>query len=124
MTAKRVAAIDCGTNSIRLLVADVNPAGTSGASAKKPLRIAVGSCTSPCSPGCSSAGSGAASGCTHGPLRHHSGSIAMASSPSGLTPGPAAREWPTSTCRHFTRSGMPPALGKPSRTSMASRRAM
>ncbi|CAM5356841.1 hypothetical protein SCYAM73S_05427 [Streptomyces cyaneofuscatus] len=63
-------------------------------------------------------------GVTHAPLAHHSGSIAMASSPSGFTPGPAASEWPTRTCRHFTRSGMPPALGKPSRTSMASRRVM
>lgn len=30
MTAQRVAAVDCGTNSIRLLVADVDPeTGTS-----------------------------------------------------------------------------------------------
>ena len=33
-----------------------------------------------------------------------------ASSPSGLTPGPAARAWPARACRHFTRSGIPPAL--------------
>ncbi|MFB9074303.1 hypothetical protein ACFFX0_25145 [Citricoccus parietis] len=32
-----------------------------------------------------------------------------ASSPRGFTPGPAASEWPTRTCRHLTRSGMPPA---------------
>ena len=44
-----------------------------------------------------------------GRAAHQSGSSASASSPSGLTPGPAASAWPTSTCRHFTRSGMPPA---------------
>ena len=32
-----------------------------------------------------------------------------ASSPSGLTPGPRARECATRTWRHLTRSGMPPA---------------
>ena len=32
------------------------------------------------------------------------------SSPSGLTPGPAASAWASSACRHFTRSGIPPAL--------------
>ena len=42
------------------------------------------------------------------PLRHHSGRAASASSPSGLTPGPSASAWATSTCRHLTRSGMPP----------------
>ena len=36
--------------------------------------------------------------------------LAMSSwSPIGLTPGPAARAWPASACRHFTRVGMPPA---------------
>ena len=38
-----------------------------------------------------------------------SGSSASASSPSGLTPGPAASECATRTCRHLTRSGIPPA---------------
>ena len=33
---------------------------------------------------------------------------ASASSPSGLTPGPAASACPTRTCRHLTRVGMPP----------------
>ena len=33
-----------------------------------------------------------------------------ASSPNGFTPGPAASACATCTCRHFTRSGMPPAL--------------
>src|SRR5690606_34925285 len=37
-----------------------------------------------------------------------SASIANASSPSGLTPGPFASECAISTCRHLTRSGMPP----------------
>ena len=46
---------------------------------------------------------------TQDPAAHHCGSAASASSPSGLTPGPAASEWPTSTCRHLTRVGMPPA---------------
>ena len=47
---------------------------------------------------------GHSSTCTHGPSAHHSGSSARASSPSGLTPGPAASECATSTCRHLTRS--------------------
>ncbi len=46
----------------------------------------------------------------HGPAAPQSGSSASASSPNGFTPGPAASAWPTSTCRHFTRSGMPPAV--------------
>ena len=52
---------------------------------------------------------GAVVGATHGPAVHQAGSAASASSPSGFTPGPAAREWATSTCRHLTRSGIPPA---------------
>ena len=40
---------------------------------------------------------------------HHGATRAIASSPSGFTPGPAASAWPTRACRHFTRSGMPPA---------------
>ena len=39
-----------------------------------------------------------------------SSSAARASSPSGFTPAPAPREWPTRECKHFTRSGIPPAL--------------
>ena len=46
---------------------------------------------------------------THGPAAHQSGSSASASSPSGFTPGRRRAMCPTSTCRHFTRSGMPPA---------------
>jgi len=34
---------------------------------------------------------------------------ASARSPIGFTPGPAASAWPMSACRHFTRSGIPPA---------------
>ena len=34
---------------------------------------------------------------------------AIDSSPSGFTPGPAASECPTRTCRHLTRVGIPPA---------------
>ncbi len=41
---------------------------------------------------------------------HQSPSSASASSPSGLTPGPLASEWPTRTCRHLTRVGIPPAV--------------
>ena len=41
--------------------------------------------------------------------RHSSRIRVRASSPIGLTPGPAASACPTSTCRHFTRVGMPPA---------------
>ena len=33
-----------------------------------------------------------------------------ASSPKRVDPGPGREAWPTSTCRHFTRFGMPPAL--------------
>ena len=40
-----------------------------------------------------------------------------------LTPGPTAREWPISTCRHLTRVGMPPAEMPPiSATSPSSPR--
>src|SRR5690606_10387804 len=35
--------------------------------------------------------------------------IASALSPTGFTPGPAARLWPTRACRHLMRVGMPPA---------------
>ena len=41
------------------------------------------------------------------PTRHPAQS--STSSPSGFTPGPAARACAASTCRHFTRFGMPPA---------------
>ena len=41
---------------------------------------------------------------------HHSPSSSSASSPNGLTPGPLASEWPTRTCRHLTRVGIPPAV--------------
>ena len=47
-------------------------------------------------------------GSTQRPAVHH-GIRASASSPSGLTPGPAASACATSTCRHLTRFGMPPA---------------
>ena len=46
---------------------------------------------------------------TQGPDSHHSPSRSSTSSPSGFTPRPWASDWPASTCRHFTRSGMPPA---------------
>ena len=46
---------------------------------------------------------------THGPSAHHAPSRSSTSSPSGLTPGPAASAWAASTCRHLTRSGIPPA---------------
>ena len=45
----------------------------------------------------------------HGPFDHHFGSSSSASSPKGLTPGPAASACATSACRHFTRVGIPPA---------------
>ena len=51
----------------------------------------------------------AAAAGTHGPASHQRGTASRASSPSGLTPGPAASACATSTCRHFTRVGMPPA---------------
>ena len=50
-----------------------------------------------------------ASSCDAGPLAHHSPSSSSTSSPSGFTPRPGASAWPASTCRHLTRSGMPPA---------------
>ncbi len=49
------------------------------------------------------------SGETQGPAAHQSPSASSTSSPSGLTPGPWASAWPASTCRHLTRSGIPPA---------------
>src|SRR5262249_5178917 len=55
---------------------------------------------------------GSAGTATHGPARHHSPAASRASRPSGLAPG-AASSCATSACRHFTRSGMPPALGVP-----------
>jgi membrane-associated phospholipid phosphatase len=45
---------------------------------------------------------------THGPGRHHSPRASSASRPKGFT-SPPASSWATSACRHFTRSGMPPA---------------
>ena len=61
---------------------------------------------------------------TQGPRsRHHSPSSASASSPNGLTPGPAASACATCTCRHLTRSGMPPALTSVPSGSIASRSA-
>ena len=45
---------------------------------------------------------------THGPARHHSPTASSASRPNGFTP-PTASSWATSACRHFTRSGIPPA---------------
>ena len=44
-----------------------------------------------------------------GPAAQNSPSASSTSSPSGLTPRPWASDWPASTCRHLTRSGMPPA---------------
>ena len=46
------------------------------------------------------------------PARHGCtrASSATASSPSGFTPAPTASEWATSTCRHLTLVGIPPAL--------------
>ena len=46
---------------------------------------------------------------TQGPSAHQSPSRSSTSSPSGFTPGPAASACAASTCRHLTRSGMPPA---------------
>ena len=46
---------------------------------------------------------------TQGPAAHQSPSRSSTSSPSGFTPRPWASAWPASTCRHLTRSGMPPA---------------
>ena len=50
-------------------------------------------------------------------------SSASASSPSGFTPGPLASECAISTCRHFTRSGMPPPENVVPSDSIASRSA-
>ncbi len=41
------------------------------------------------------------------------------SSPSGLTPGPFASECAMRTCRHFTRSGMPPPVKSVPRESIS-----
>src|SRR5690242_21766760 len=46
---------------------------------------------------------------TQGPSAHQGPTTAYTSSPNGLTPGPAASACARWTCRHFTRSGMPPA---------------
>ena len=43
-----------------------------------------------------------------------------AKAPKGFTPGPAASAWATCTCRHLTRSGMPPAVTCVPRDSIAS----
>ena len=48
-------------------------------------------------------------GATQGPDLHQSPSRSSTSSPRGLAPRPWARDCPASTCRHFTRSGIPPA---------------
>ena len=58
-----------------------------------------------------------------GQAAHHSPSSSSTSSPSGLTPRPWARDWPASTCRHFTRSGMPPAETPGDLGHLADRRA-
>src|SRR5664280_244861 len=57
-----------------------------------------------------------AQSCWPGPANRSS-----ASRPKGLLPG-AASSCATSTCRHFTRSGIPPALGLSGSASTASRR--
>ena len=49
---------------------------------------------------------------THGPRAHHGPAAPAASAPSGLAPGTAS-SCAASACRHFTRSGMPPALCVP-----------
>ena len=59
---------------------------------------------------------------THGPARPPAVHPGDAASPNGFTPGPAASAWATSTCRHLTRSGMPPALARVGSSSCASRR--
>ena len=79
----RVGAIDCGTNTIKLLVADLDAATGAEHQLVRELRIVR--------------------------LGQNSPSAATTSSPRGFTPGPCARDWPASTCRHFTRVGMPPA---------------
>ena len=48
-------------------------------------------------------------GVTQGPSVHQGSIRARVSSPNGLTPGPSASAWPSWTCRHLTRVGMPPA---------------
>ena len=45
---------------------------------------------------------------THGPACHHGPTASSASRPNGFT-SPTASSWATRACRHFTRSGMPPA---------------
>ena len=63
-------------------------------------------------------------GSTQGPDDHQSPSRSSTSSPSGFTPRPWASAWPASTCRHLTRSGIPPAeMPSISGTSPESRRA-
>ena len=44
---------------------------------------------------------------TQGPDSHQAPTAASASAPNGFTP--ATSSWATSACRHFTRSGIPPA---------------
>src|SRR6185369_10286011 len=52
-----------------------------------------------------------------------SANSASASSPKGFTPGPFASECAITTCRHLTRSGMPPPENVVPSDSMASRSA-
>ena len=49
-------------------------------------------------------------GCAQGPAAHHSPSRSTARSPIGFTPRPRPARAPASTCRHLTRSGIPPAV--------------
>ena len=54
-------------------------------------------------------GHGVSGSWVHGALHQYPSMAATTSSPRGFTPGPLAKAWAASTCRHFTRSGMPPA---------------
>ena len=47
---------------------------------------------------------------TQGPPAHQACRRSSTSSPTGLTPGPAASACASKACRHLTRVGMPPAL--------------
>ena len=67
-----------------------------------------------------------------GPVRGNRGAAQLSvarpasatdSSPSGLTPGPLASECAISTCRHFTRSGIPPPVKSVPSDSISSRSA-
>ena len=60
---------------------------------------------------------------TNGAIAGSAASSASASSPNGFTPGPLASECAISTCRHLTRSGMPPPENVVPNGSIASRSA-